>query len=44
MGRLTPALLRAPGGPAPPAQSGRFKVASQLATPVFLRTLGQLAC
>ena len=44
LGRITPTLLRAPSGPAPPAQFARFRVASQLARPVFQRTFGQLAC
>jgi hypothetical protein len=44
MARLTPTLVRAPAGPAPTRQFVRFHLASQLATPVFQQTLGQVPC
>jgi hypothetical protein len=44
LARITPALLAAPAGPAPPRQLVRFHVASQLAMPIYQKTLGAVPC
>jgi len=43
-GRITPALLAAPGGPASLRRFSRFKLATTQTIPIYQRTLGRIAC
>jgi hypothetical protein len=44
LGRITPALLSAPGGPASLRRFARFRLATTQTIPVYQRTLGRVAC